>query len=82
MDSVGEGKCWMIWENITETFTLPYVKKMASTSSMHGAGHPNPVLWDNTESREGGGKGIQDEADTYISVAISCLCMAKTITIL
>ena len=35
---------------------------MASASSMHEAGHPKPVLWDNPEGEggEGGGRGAQD----------------------
>ena len=49
LDSVGEGKDGMIWENSTETYTLPYVKQMTSASSVHEAGHPKPVLWDNPE---------------------------------
>ena len=39
----------MIWENSTETYTLPCVEQMASVSSMHEAEHPKPVLWDNPE---------------------------------
>jgi len=49
LDSVGEGEGGMIWENSTETYTLSYVKQMTSTSSMHDAGHPKLVLWDNPE---------------------------------
>ena len=30
LDSVGEGKGGMIWENSTETCILPYVKQIAS----------------------------------------------------
>ena len=57
---------------------------MTSASSMHEAGHSKPVLWDNPEgwSGEGGGSGFQDEGDTCASVANSCWCLAKTITIL
>ena len=47
LDSVGEGEGGMIWENSTETDTLSYVKQMTSTISMHDAGHPKLVLWDN-----------------------------------
>ena len=36
-------------ENSIETYTLPYVKQMTSVSSIHEAGHPKPVLWDNLE---------------------------------
>ena len=36
---------------------------MNNASSMHEAGHPELVLWDNPEEwdGEGGGKGVQDE---------------------
>ena len=35
---------------------------MTSASSMHEAGHPKSVLWDNPERwhREEGGRGVQD----------------------
>ena len=49
LDSVEEGGGGMIWENSTETYTLPYVKQMTSESSRHEAGHSKPVLWDNPE---------------------------------
>ena len=49
MDSVGEEEGGMIWENSFEACTLPYVKQIASASSMHEAGQPKPVLWDNPE---------------------------------
>ena len=44
LDSVGEVEGGMIWDNSIETFTLPYVKQMASTSSMHEAGHTKLVF--------------------------------------
>ena len=49
-------------ENSTETCTLPHVKQMTSASSMHEAGDPKPVLWDNLEGWgvEGGARGLQD----------------------
>ena len=49
LDSVGEGKGGTIWENSIETCALPYVKQMTSTGSIHEAGHPKPVLWNNPE---------------------------------
>ena len=49
LDSVGEGEGGMIQENSTKTCPLPYVKQMVSASSMHEAGHPKLVLWDNPE---------------------------------
>ena len=59
-DSVGEGEGEMTWENSIEMCILPYVKQMTSASSMHEAGHPKPVLWDDPEGwgREGGGRGV------------------------
>ena len=59
LDSLGEGKGGMIWENSIETCILPYVKQMTSASLMHEAGHSKPVLWDNPEGwgGEGGGSG-------------------------
>ena len=35
LDSVGEGKGGMIWENDIETCKLSYVKQIASPGSMH-----------------------------------------------
>ena len=60
LDSVEEGEGGMIWENSTETCTLPHVKQITYATSMHEAQHPKPVLWNNTEgySGEGGRRGI------------------------
>ena len=81
LDSVGEGKGGMVWENSIETCILPYVKEMTSPSSMHETGHSKPVHWDNPEGwdEEGGGFRI---GDTCTLMADSCQCMAKTTTIL
>ena len=49
LDYVGEGKGEMICENSIETCILPYVKQMASASSMHEAGHSKLVPWDDPE---------------------------------
>ena len=38
LDSVGEGKGGMIWENGIETCILSYVKRIASPGSMHDTG--------------------------------------------
>ena len=61
-DTVGEGEGGMIWENSMETYTLPYVKYVASGSLMYNAGNPNLVLCDNLEGwrKEGCGRGIQE----------------------
>ena len=67
LDSVGEGKGGMIWENSIETCILPYVRQMSSPSSMHETGHSKLVHSDNLEGwdGEGSGKGVQDEGHMY-----------------
>ena len=62
LDSVGEGKGWMIWENITEACILPYVKQMTSPSLMHETALKTgalgqPERWDG----EKGGRRFQDK---------------------
>ena len=67
LDSARDDHGGMIWENTIETCTLPYVKLVTSASSMHEAGHPKLVLWDNPEGwgEEGGGRRIQDGGHMY-----------------
>ena len=67
LDSVGEGKGGMVWENSIETCILPYVKQIASPSSMHETGHSEPVHWDNQEgwNGEGGGRRVLDGGHMY-----------------
>ena len=59
LDSVGEGEGRMICENNPETYSLSYVKQIASGSLMCDAGHPKPVLCDDLEEwgEEGDEKG-------------------------
>ena len=59
--------CEQVPENITETCTLPYVKQTTSVSSVHEAGYPKWVLWDNPEGwyGEGGGRRVQDGEHMY-----------------
>ena len=49
LDSVGEGKGGMIWENGTETCIISYVKQIASPGSMHDTGCSGLVHWDDPE---------------------------------
>ena len=67
LDSVGEGKDGMIWENSIETCILPYVKQNASPGSMHETGCSGLVHWDDPEGWdvEGGGRGVQDGEHMY-----------------
>ena len=80
LDSVGQGEGGMIYENGTETCTLPYVKQLASPGLMHG--FSGLEHWDDPEGwdGEGGGRGVQDGEHMY-TLGWSCQCMAKTITI-
>ena len=83
LHTVGEGKGGMIGENSTETYTIPYVKHIASGSLLCDAGHPKSLLCDNLEGwdRERGGRGVQEVGDICIPMADSCWYMAKPITI-
>ena len=67
LDSVGEGKGGMIWENSIETCVLPYVKWIASPGSMHDTGCFGLVHWNDLEGWDGeeGGRGVQDGEHMY-----------------
>ena len=67
LDSVGEGKGGMIWENSIETCILPHVKEIASPVSMHETGRSGLVHWDDPEGwdGEGGGKRVQAGGHMY-----------------
>ena len=67
LDSVGEGKGGLIWENSIEPYMLLYVKEIASPGLMHETGCSGLVLWDDPESwdAEGGGKAGQDGEYMY-----------------
>ena len=82
MDSVGEGKGGMIWENGIETLLL-YVKQIANPGSMHDTGCSGLVHWDDPEGwyGEGGGRGVQDREDVYTRGRFM-LMYGKTNTIL
>ena len=49
MDSVGEGKGGMTWENGIETCIISYMKRVANPGSMHDTGCLGLVHWDNPE---------------------------------
>ena len=58
LDSVGEGKGRMIWENGIEICKLSYVKRITSPGLMHDIGCSGLVHWDDPErwmGREVGG---------------------------
>ena len=57
---LGEGG--MIWENVIETCTISYGKRIASPGSMQDTGCLGLVHWDDPEEwyGEGGGRGVQE----------------------
>ena len=67
LDSVGEGKGGMIWENGIEICKLSYMKRIASPGSMHEAEFSGLVHWDDPEGcdGEGGGREVQDGEHVY-----------------
>ena len=83
LDSMGEGKGGMIWENGIETCKISYVKWIASLGSMHDTGHSGLVHWDDPEGwdGEGGGRGVQDGEHMYTHGGFKSM-YGKTNTIL
>ena len=57
LDSVGEGKGGMIWENGIETCIISYKKRIASLGSMQDTGCFGLVQWDDPEGWYGEGCG-------------------------
>ena len=47
--TLGEGESGMIWENGIETCIISYMKRTASSSSMHDTGCLGLVHWDDPE---------------------------------
>ena len=83
MDSVGEGKGGMIWENGIETCILSFVKWIASPGSMHETGCSGLVNWDDPEGWDGerSGRGAQYGEHMYIHGGFASV-YGKTTTIL
>ena len=83
LDSVGEGKGGMTWENSTETCILSSVKQITSPGLMH---ETSVQGWGTRMTqRDGMGKEVGGGfrmGNTCKSMADSCQCMAKTTTIL
>ena len=83
LDSVGEGKGGMIWENSIEIRIISYMERVASPGSMHNTGCLGLVHWDDPEGwyGEGGGRRIQDGEHMYTCGGF-ILIYGKTNTIL
>ena len=56
----GGGAGGMDWKSNTETYTLQYVKQIASGNLVYDTGNPKPVLCGDLEGwdGEGGGRGF------------------------
>ena len=83
LDSVGEGKGGMIWENGTETCILSYVKQITSPGLVHDIGCSGLVYWVDPEGLYGkeGRRGVQDGEHVYTRGGFMSMC-GKTNTIL
>ena len=85
LDSVGEGKGGMIWENGIETCIISYVKRIASPGLMHDTGCSGGWCTGMAQrdgmGREGGGRGVQDGEHMY-TCGRFMLMYGKTNTIL
>ena len=64
---MGEGEGGMVWENGIETCILSYVKRIASSGSMHDTGCSGLVHWDDPEGwcGEGEVRRVQDGERMY-----------------
>ena len=77
----------MIWQNGIETCILLYVKRIASSGSMHDTGCSglvycdDPEGWDGRGGGRGGGRGVQDGEHMYTHSGFM-LMYGKTNTIL
>ena len=67
LDSAGDGKGGIIWENSIETCILSYKKWIASLGSMQDTGCLGLVHWDDPEGWDGeeGGREGQDGEHMY-----------------
>ena len=84
LNSVGEGKGGMIWENSIETCILSHVKWIISPGLMHETGCSGLVHWDDPEGwdGEGGGSGVRNGGHMVDTpMADPCQCIAKPTTI-
>ena len=80
---MGEGEGGMIWENGIETCIISYMKRVASSGSMHDTGCLGLVHGDNPAGGygEGGGRSVQDGEHVY-TCGRFMLIYGKTNTIL
>ena len=67
MDSVGEGEGREIWENSIQKCIISFMKRVASSGSMHDTECLGLRHWDDPEGGygEGGGRWVQDGEHRY-----------------
>ena len=72
------------WESIIETYTLPYVKYIASLNLLYDAGNSKPVLCDNLDKWDWveGKREVEKGGYLYRPMADSYWCMAEANTTL
>ena len=83
LDSMGEGKSGMIWENTIEASMLPHVKEM--TVQVQCMKQGTQGWYAGTAQGDGMGRWVGrgfGTGDTCTPMADSCHCMAKTTAIL
>ena len=73
VDTFGEGEVGMNSESSIETYTLTYVKWIASGNLLYDTGSSNSVLCDNLEGWDwvGGGREVSEGGDISIPMADS-----------
>ena len=83
LDSMGEGKGGMIWENGIDTCIISYMKQISSPGSMHDTGCSGLVHWDDPQGwdGEGGRSGVRDGEHVYTRGGFMSM-YGKTTTIL
>ena len=83
MDSVGEGKGGMIWENGVEICILSYMKQIASPGSVHETGRSGLEHWDDPKRWDGEASGSRVQDGEYMYTRGGFMPMyGKTNTIL
>ena len=85
VDTAGEGKGRMNWENDVATYTLPHVKQTARGNLLYDGGSSTPcsvMTWKGGMRWGWGGKNIQKGGDIWLPMDDSCCCMAETNTTL
>ena len=74
MNTEGEGTGGRYGESSIGTYTLPYIKWIASGNLLYDAASSNLVLCDSLEGQDGVGDGreVQEGEDICIPMADSC----------